>query len=173
MNIILNGKHLEITPAIKEYASEKIGRFEKFVKDIEVIVTLSVDKYRHKAEVMIKGKGLSIQAESITSEIYSSIDEVAEKLERQIKKYKEKITTRRKTTKKTAKSDYSESIQDITGKIIERKKFDMKPMHPEEAALQINLTGREFFLFINDSSGDMNVIYKREDGNFALIEPAK
>jgi putative sigma-54 modulation protein len=173
MNLILNGRHLEITPAIKDYASEKIGKFEKFLQNLEVVVTLSVDKYRHKAEVMIKGKGLSIQAESITSEIYSSIDEVSEKLERQIKKYKDKVTTRRKEGIKSAPIDYSESIQDKTGRIIERKKYDMKPMLPEEAALQINLTGRDFFIFINDQTGDMNVIYTREDGNFALIEPAK
>lgn len=177
MNIILNGKHIDITPSIKEYASEKIGRFEKFLKNLEVVVTLSVDKYRHKAEVMIKGKGLSIQAESITSEIYSSIDEVSEKLERQIKKYKEKLTTRRKGAKKPQEAahiiDYKESIQDKSGQIIERKKYDMKPMNPEEAALQINLTGREFFIFINDTTLDMNVIFKREDGHFALIEPAK
>ena len=98
MNIILTGRHLEITPALKNYADEKIKKFDRYISNIsEAIVTLSVEKYRHKAEVLLKVNGVLIQAEGITGEIYSSIDDVVEKLERQIKKYKEKLVSHRKS----------------------------------------------------------------------------
>ena len=92
MNILVNGRHLEITPALKNYAEEKIKKFERYASDItEATVTLSVEKYRHKAEVLLKTGGMLIQAESVTGEIYSAIDEVSEKLDRQVKKYKERL----------------------------------------------------------------------------------
>src|SRR5512143_4000849 len=98
MNIIVNGRHLEITPALKTYAEEKVKKFERYLYDIsEATVTLSIEKkYRHKAEVLLKANGVLIQAEGVTGEIYSSIDEVVEKLERQVKKYKDKLVSRRK-----------------------------------------------------------------------------
>ncbi len=173
MNIIINGRHLDITVAIRDYTEAKIKKFDKFLSNIsEAIVTLTVEKYRHKAEVLIKANGLLIQAESITGELYSSIDEVVEKLERQIKKYKEKITSRRKETRKATPPEPSVAIEEYS-RIIKRKRFDMKPMNPEEAAMQMDLMDKDFFVFTNDQSGDINVIYRREDGNFGLIEPVK
>jgi putative sigma-54 modulation protein len=141
MNIIVNGRHLEITSALKNYSIEKMGKFEKYLPNItETVVTLSVEKYRHKAEVLMKVNGYMIQAESVTGEIYSSIDEVVEKLEKQVVKY---------------------------------KKFEMKPMSPEEAVDQMELLDKSFFIFANQISGDINVVYRRGDGNFGLIEPVK
>ncbi len=108
MNIIVNGRHLEITPALRSYAEEKIGRFEKYISNItEAVVTLSVEKYRHKAEVLLKVNGVMIQAESVTGEVYSSIDEVVEKLEKQVLKHKEKIHSYRKGGKKGSCSSCS------------------------------------------------------------------
>ncbi len=173
MNIIINGRHIDITPAIKEYAEGKIRKFDKFLSNIsEAIVTLQVEKYRHKAEVLIKANGTLIQAESITEEIYSSIDEVVEKLERQIKKYKGKITSHRKESRKEVPVS-DEGMSDEFGRIIKRKRFDMKPMNPEEAAMQMDLLDKDFFVFTNSQSDIINVIYRRRDGNFGLIEPAK
>ena len=172
MNIIVNGKHLRITPALKNYAVEKIGKFEKYFSNkAEASVTLSVEKYRHKAEVLLKANGVMIQAESVTGEVYSAIDEVVEKLEKQIKKYKEKLVSHRKGEGKKLKPS-AVKASDEAVRII-KKKFDMKPMPAEEAVMQMELLGRDFYVFTNMSSGNINVVYRRKDGNFGLIEPAK
>ena len=171
MNIIITGRHLELTDNLKKYAEEKIGKFKKYFNNIsDVAITLSVEKYRHKAEVLLKVNGIMMQAESITEEMYSSIDEVVEKLERQIKKYKEKSVSRRKGEEKTP---VFPEPGEITPLIIKKKSFNIKPMSPEEAALQIGLLDKNFFVFTNASSGSINVLYKREDGNLGLIEPVK
>lgn len=172
MNVIVTGRHLEITPALKKYAEEKIQKFNRYLSNIsEAIVTLSVEKYRHKVEVLLKVNGVLIQAEGITGEIYSSIDEVVEKLERQVKRYKEKLVSHRKGEGKGAGTQPKGSSVEDTGKIIKNKKFELKPMSPDEAAMQMELLDKDFFVFTNDSSGNINVIYKRKDGNFGLIEP--
>ncbi|HMK55768.1 MAG TPA: ribosome-associated translation inhibitor RaiA [Dissulfurispiraceae bacterium] len=172
MNIIVNGRHLEITPALKSYSVEKMGKFEKYLSNIsEAIVTLSVEKYRHKAEVLMKVNGYMIQAESVTGEIYSSIDEVVEKLEKQVVKYKEKLQSFRKSDKKAAGA--AAEKEGRTGNIIKYKKFEMKPMSPEEAVDQMDLLDKSFFIFANLASGDINVVYRRGDGNYGLIEPVK
>ena len=172
MNVIVNGRHLEITPALKSYSVEKMSKFEKYLSSIsEAVVTLSVEKYRHKAEVLMKVNGYMIQAESVTGEIYSSIDEVVEKLEKQVVKYKEKLQTFRKSDKKNVE-DVAEKAG-TTGNIIKYKKFEMKPMSPEEAVDQMDLLDKNFFIFANLASGDINVVYRRDDGNYGLIEPVK
>jgi putative sigma-54 modulation protein len=172
MNVIVNGRHLEITPALKSYSVEKMSKFEKYLSSIsEAVVTLSVEKYRHKAEVLMKVNGYLIQAESVTGEIYSSIDEVVEKLEKQVVKYKEKLQTFRKSDKKNVE-DIAEKAG-TTGNIIKYKKFEMKPMSPEEAVDQMDLLDKNFFIFANLASGDINVVYRRDDGNYGLIEPVK
>ncbi|GAB4484967.1 MAG: ribosome-associated translation inhibitor RaiA [Thermodesulfovibrionales bacterium] len=174
MKITVNGRHLEITPALNSYSAEKIRKFEKYLPDIaEAVVTLSVEKYRHKAEVLLKVNGMLIQAESVTGEIYSSIDEVSEKLERQVKKYKEKLVAHRKGGAKAAAPSAREGAAREGGRIIKNKRFELKPMSPDEASLQMEMLDKDFFVFINDLSGDMNVIYRRQDGNFGLIEPVK
>lgn len=172
MNIIVNGRHIEITPALKSYSEEKIGRFEKYISNItEAIVTLSVEKYRHKAEVLLKVNGVLIQAESVTGEVYSAIDEVVEKLEKQVVKYKEKLHSHRKGEKRTQGVSEPKPVE--TGRIIKHKRFDMKPMNPEEAVEQMDLLDKNFFVFINDVSGDINIVYRRNDANYGLIEPMK
>jgi putative sigma-54 modulation protein len=174
MNVIVTGRHLEITPAIRKYAEEKVGKFVRYLSDItEAVVTLSVEKkYRHKVEVLLKVNGVLIQAESVTDEIYSAIDEVSEKLERQIKKYKEKLVSYRKGGGKAAETA-GKGASAETGRIIKNKRFDLKPMSPDEASMQMELLDKDFFVFINDISSDVNVIYRRRDGNFGLIEPVK
>jgi putative sigma-54 modulation protein len=162
---------MDLTPNLKEYAEEKIGKFKKYLSNItEATVTLSVEKYRHKAEVLLKVNGSFIQAESITGEMYSSIDEVVEKLARQVKKYKEKIASRRKGRSKTV---LPVETKETTPVIIKNKSIDIKPMSVEEAAMQMDLLDKNFFVFTNASSGHINVLYRRNDGNFGLIEPAK
>lgn len=172
MNIVVTGRHLEVTPSMKSYAEEKIRKFEKYLTNItEAVVTLSVQKYRHKAEVLLKAGGVMIQAEGVTEEIYASIDEVHDKLERQIKKYKDKLVSKRKVDKGGVQAVEAEH-PDMPS-IIRTKRFEMKPMSPDEAAMQMDLLDKDFFIFTNGQSGDINVIYKRNDGNFGLIEPLR
>ncbi|HAM49667.1 MAG TPA: ribosome-associated translation inhibitor RaiA [Nitrospiraceae bacterium] len=177
MNIIVNGRHLEVTPALRSYAEEKIGKFERYLSNItEATVTLVVEKYRHKTEVLLKANGVMIQAEGITGDIYSSIDEVVEKLEKQVKKYKEKMVSYRKGEGKSVPSPMAEGISAPAperARIIKKERLAMKPMSPDEAALQMELLDKDFFIFSNDASGEINVIYHRNDGNYGLIEPVK
>jgi len=175
MNIIINGRHLDITPSIRSYAEEKIKKFERFlVKISEVVVTLSVEKYRQKAEIFLRVNGVLIQAESVTEEIYASIDAVIEKIERQIRKIKDKMSSRRKDSKGVvAGSTVPAASPETAIRTLKTVKIDMKPMSPEEAAMQMDILDRDFFVFSNDRTGDINVIYKLRDGDFGLIEPAK
>jgi putative sigma-54 modulation protein len=169
MNIIVHAKQMELTDNLKEYAEEKIGRFDKYLGNIsEATITLSVEKYRHKAEVLMKVNGSFIQAESITEEMYSSIDEVSEKLERQVKKHKEKLVSKRKGREKTPEPFVGE---ETTASIVKSRAFDTKPMSVEEAAMQMDVLSRDFFIFTNASSSQINVLHKRKDGNIGLIEP--
>lgn len=174
MNIIINGRHLEVTPALKSYAEKKISKISRYLSNIsEAIVTITVEKYRHKVEVLLKVNGVLIQAEGVTGEVYSSIDEVVEKLERQIKKYKEKLVSHRKSENKTIMPAAEKTEKSEAGKIIKNKRFELRPMSPDEAVMQMELLDKDFFVFTNDSSGDINVIYRRKDGNYGLIEPIK
>lgn len=172
MNIIVNGRHLDITPALKSYAEEKVGKLEKYVGNItEAIVTLSVEKYRHKAEVLLKVNGAMIQAESVTGEIYSAIDEVVEKLDKRVIRFKEKLQTFRKSDKRSGEAALP--LAEREGRIIKHKRFDMKPMSPDEAVDQLELLDKDFFIFANEASGAISVVYRRKDGNYGLIEPTK
>ncbi|MCI4626683.1 MAG: ribosome-associated translation inhibitor RaiA [Candidatus Magnetoovum sp. WYHC-5] len=180
MNINITSRNFEITSAIKSYTEKKINKLEKFLSPVtETTIILSVEKHRHKVEVLINVNGHHIQAEAITSEMYSAVDEVMEKLDRQIKKYKEKVGSKRKEGSKVASEaeegdtviPHDEEKESI--KIIKKEQLKVKPMSPEEAAMQLDLLERDFFVFKNDKSTDINVIYKRKDGDLGLIEPAK
>jgi putative sigma-54 modulation protein len=174
MNIIITGRHLEVTDALKTYVDKKIKRFDRYITNIsEANVTLTVEKYRHKAEVLLKVNGVLIQAEAITGDVYSSIDEVAEKLDRQTKKYKEKLVSHRKAEGKAGTEVQEAALPPEVGTIIKNKRFELKPMSPDEASMQMELLDKDFFVFTNDSSGEINVIYRRRDGNFGLIEPVR
>jgi putative sigma-54 modulation protein len=174
MNIIVTGRQIEVTPALKNYSEKKIKKIKRYLSNItEAVVTINVEKYRHKVEVLLKVNGVLIQAEGTTGDVYSSIDDVVDKLERQIKKYKEKLVSHRKTEGKvtTEKTDVMATSE--FGRIIKNKRFELKPMSPDEAVMQMELLDKDFFIFTNDNSGDINVIYRRRDGNFGLIEPIK
>lgn len=171
MNIKINCRQMDLTKNLKDYTEEKIGKFNKYLSNIsEANITFSVEKHRHKAEVLLKANGSHIQAESITGEMYSSIDEVVEKLARQVKKHKEKIVSHRKSK---SKEEVTFSTEEASPVIIKNKSFNIKPMSVDEAAMQMDLLDKNFFIFTNASSGNINVLYKRNDGNFGLIEPIK
>jgi putative sigma-54 modulation protein len=175
MQVSVLGRHIEVTEALKQYATEKFSRLEKYLpKGIQVVVTLSVvKKVHHHAEAVIKSSGLLIQASEETEEMYSAIDLLVEKIERRAKKYKEKLVDHKhQTNKAEAAASALSSPDEHIPQIIKVKRFDLKPMTPEEAVMQMELLDKEFFIFSNIDSGSVNVIYKRKDGNVGLIEPA-
>ncbi|MCX7918806.1 MAG: ribosome-associated translation inhibitor RaiA [bacterium] len=179
MQIVITGRHIEITAPIKEYVEKKIKRLEKYFNHIlEVRVTLIGEKHRQIAEVNIDANGLNIASSDETSDIYASIDNVVDKLERKLQKYKERLTRHRKRTydKKEVGFVYSyitpEELEPekTEPQIIKSSRLASKPMSIDEAAMQLDLTNQIFLVFVNDKTNELNVIYRRKDGNFGLIE---
>lgn len=177
MKIIFKGKHIEVTDAMRNYIEKRLSKIERhFDHILEVIVTLSVEKNRQIVEATLQARRALIRAEEETNNMYASIDKVADKLERQIQKYKEKYfqkphpgTERKGLVNEGVNVEDSES--DKIAKIVKTKRFAIKPMSVEEAAMQMDLLGHNFFVFANDNTNKVNVLYKRKDGNFGLIEP--
>ncbi len=175
MQVTVNGRNIEVTEALKQYATDKFSRLEKYLpKSVTVTITLSVvKKVHHTAEAVIKSNGLLIQASEETGEMYSAIDLLIEKIERRVKRYKEKLVDHKhQSSKAEAGSVRALSVEERIPQIIKTKRFDLKPMLPEEAVMQMELLDKQFFIFANVLSGSVNVIYKRKDGNVGLIEPA-
>ncbi|MCQ2543892.1 MAG: ribosome-associated translation inhibitor RaiA [Lachnospiraceae bacterium] len=173
MNIIIIGKNIDVTPGLREAVEEKLGKLEKyFTPDTEVHVTLSVERDRQKIEVTIPVKGNIIRSEQVSNDLYVSIDLVEEIIERQLKKYKSKLTSY-KQNNESFKPEYIEKdfTDDEEIKIIRSKKFDMKPMYPEDACIQMELLGHDFFVFLNAESDQVCVVYKRKGNTYGLIEP--
>jgi putative sigma-54 modulation protein len=174
MQVTVNGRHIEVTDSLKKYATEKFGRLDKYLpKAVQAIITLSVvKKVHHIAEAAIKSNGLLIQASEETDEMYSAIDLLVEKIERRVRRYKEKLVDHKHQSSKPEAALSSAPSEDRVPEIIRTKRFDLKPMLPEEAVMQMELLDKDFFIFANAGSGLVNVIYKRKDGNVGLIEPA-
>ena len=173
MKFIILGKNIEVTPGLKSAVEDKIGKLEKyFSPDTEVHVTLSVEKERQKIEVTIPVKGSIIRSEQVSNDMYVSIDLVEEIIERQLKKYKTRITDRHHSAdnfkKEFLENDY---MDDEEIKIVRTKKFDIKPMYPEDACVQMELLGHSFFVFNNAETDQVNVVYKRKGGTYGLLEP--
>ncbi|MDA8156316.1 MAG: ribosome-associated translation inhibitor RaiA [Actinomycetota bacterium] len=174
MNVVVSARHIDLTPALKSYAEEKVAKFDRFLSNItDAKVTLVFEKNAHKAEVLLNANGILIWAESTTGDIYAAIDEVIEKLDQQVKRYKGKQLAHRKGESGKAIPELSSHIPDEGGRIIKTKRFGLKPMSAEEASMQMELLGKAFFIFTNAGNGEINVIYKRNDGNYGLIEPVR
>jgi putative sigma-54 modulation protein len=176
MKIKIFGKNIEVTPGIKSAIEDKLGKLDKyFTKETDVDVTLSVDKNEQKVEVTIPVKGGIIRAEEISNDMYASIDMVEETIERQLVKYKNKLTDKKRAYKESFTSEFIEQEYDEDEEdavIIERtKRFGIKPMDPEEACIQMELLGHSFFVFLNAETDEVNVVYKRKSGAYGLIEP--
>lgn len=173
MKIDIVGRNVEVTPGLKAAVEEKIGKLEKyFNSNTEAHVTLSVEKDRQKIEVTIPVKGNIIRSEQVSNDMYVSIDLVEEIIERQLKKYKTKIVDKQQSTgsfsKQYVENDYMDE-EEI--KIVRTKKFDIKPMYPEDACIQMELLGHNFFVFINAETDQVSVVYKRKADTYGLIEP--
>ena len=173
MQYIISGKNIDVTEGLKEAIYEKIGKLERyFTPETEVHVTLSVEKERQKIEITIPMKGNIVRAEQVSNDMYVSIDLVEEVIERQLRKYKNKIVDKQQAAANFQKEyidrDYEE---DDEVKIIRTKKFGIKPMYPEDACVQMELLGHNFFVFFNAETEQVNVVYKRKGNTYGLIEP--
>lgn len=173
MKFIISGKNLDVTDGLKAAIEEKIGKLERyFTPETEVHVTLSVEKERQKIEITIPMKGNIVRAEQVSDDMYVSIDLVEEVIERQLRKYKNKLVDRQQSAASLNKAFIEEEIEeDDEIKIIRSKKFGMKPMDPEEACIQMDLLGHNFYVFRNAATDEVNVVYKRKGNTFGLIEP--
>ncbi len=173
MKFVIVGKNVDVTPALRSNIEEKIGKLEKyFSPDTEVHVTLSVEKERHKIEVTIPVKGSIIRSEQVSNDMYISIDLVEEIIERQLKKYKNKIIDKEQAAESFKREYIERDYQDEDEiKIVRTKQFDMKPMYPEDACVQMELLGHNFYVFNNAETGAVNVVYKRKANTYGLIEP--
>ena len=173
MKFIIVGRNIEVTPGLRSAVEEKIGKLEKYFNpDTEAHVTLSVEKERQKIEVTIPVKGNIIRSEQVSNDMYVSIDLVEEIIERQLKKYKNKIVDKQQAASSFSKmyveNDYMDD-EDI--KIVRTKKFDIKPMYPEDACIQMELLGHNFYVFCNAGTEQVDVVYKRKGGTYGILEP--
>ena len=162
-----------MTEGIKTAVEDKLGKLERyFTPDTEVIVTLSIEKERQKIEVTIPVKGNIIRSEQVSNDMYVSIDLVEEVIERQLRKYKNKIVDRKQSAGNFQQAYLEKEYEEEEEvKIIRTKKFDIKPMYPEDACVQMELLGHNFFVFCNAETDQVNVVYKRKGNTYGLIEP--
>lgn len=176
MKINITGKNMEITDALRDVTYKKLGKLDKyFQSDVEANITYSVEKNRQIIEVTINLPGTILRAEESSNDMYASIDKAVDVLERQIRKYKTKLQKRYQNGETIRFENIQplpqESQDTNKPKIVKTKKFAMKPMNTEEAILQMELLRHNFFMFMNAETDEVNVIYKRKDGNYGLIEP--
>ncbi|MDN4593777.1 ribosome hibernation-promoting factor, HPF/YfiA family [Polycladomyces subterraneus] len=182
MNYVIRGNNLEVTDALRSFIEKKISRLEKYFNtppSADAHISLSVIRDDHKVEVTIPFPGVLVRAEEKSADMYASIDLVVEKLERQIRKYKTKIN-RKLRQEGSLRSQLVENEnttnafvngEDVPIEVVRTKRFHLKPMDVEEAIMQMELLGHHFFVFSNAETDKVNVVYRRKDGRYGLIEP--
>ena len=187
LHIIVQGKHLDVTPALREYAEEKVGRITRYFDQVqEAQVVLSVERRdgigkAQVAEVTVWGDGLVLRGEDASQDMYASIDMVFDKLRKQIEKYRSKLIERRRIIESRRKDRLAATIREEQRRadiqpqaetaIVRTKRFAMKPMTADDAVMQLDLLGHDFFVFRNSGTMEVNVVYRRTDGKYGLIEP--
>jgi putative sigma-54 modulation protein len=178
----VKGKNLEVSDSLQRYAEEKLSKLERHLNDATRLeLELAVEKNpsisdKQVAEATIWTKGPILRARESSDDMRASIDLLAEKLERQVKRYKEK-RQRKQVARHGPHHQHDEEVRPVVPEeaepvIVKTKQFAVKPMTPEEAVLQLELIGHDFFVFRNVESSDVNVVYRRRDGNYGLIEPS-
>lgn len=183
LNVVVQGKNIDVTPSLREYAEEKVGRITRYfeaVQDAQVVLSVQRRDNIGKAqvvEVTVWGDGIVLRGVDASEDMYASIDGVFEKLRKQIEKFRSKLIEKRRmdeSRKKDLAAASAEAALRATPdapRIVRTKRFSMKPMTPEEAAMQIELLGHDFFVFRNSQSLEINVLYRRANGDYGLIEP--
>ncbi len=177
MRIMVRGKNIEVTDALRDYVTKRLSKLEKFFELDDAQVTLFVERENHVVEVTIPINGMILRGEEETGDMYSSIDLVVDKLEKQLEKYKTKLLDRRPKNQpvpgKALPAELTSSTAETEEgpRIVRTKRFTVKPMAVDEAVMQMNLLGHSFFVFTNADTEDVNVVYRRKDGNYGLIDP--
>jgi len=178
MDITVTFRRTDPIDSLRDYAIEKISKIEKYLDfPAEAHIVLSVEKFRHQADVALNINGTWIKAVEQTEDMYSAIDQVMDKIEKQIKRYRSKVRTKRADSRKREELRSEQELettetQALEVPTIEVERIDVKPMDPEEAAMQLSLSSKDFIVFRNSRSMEVNVIYKKKDGNLGLIDPS-
>lgn len=174
MKFIISGKNIEVTDALRGAVMDKLGKLERyFTPDTEINVTMSVEKDRQKIEVTIPVKGSVIRSEQVSSDMYVSLDLVEEVIERQLRKYKTKLIAKHQEGSNFRREfiEKEDTAEPEEVQIVRTKHFGVKPMYPEDACVQMELLGHNFFVFCNAETEEVNVVYKRKGNTYGLIEP--
>ena len=182
MHITVTFRHIDSTDALKNYAIEKTGRLKKYLVDfepVEIHWVLTVEKIRHITDVTIVANGMTIKAQESTQDLYSAIDMVIDKLEKQVIKHKEKIKNHKPGASEPGSIKYG-TTEELSGeqepepggrpRIVKTENVFVKPMSIEEATMQMDIIDNDFLVFTNSSTSNINVLYRRADGNYGLIE---
>lgn len=187
MDIQVKGRNISVTEALELYATEKVEKLSKFFDDEHSASRAEVELIHERnpsipepevAETTLFINGTVLKAREASPDMYASIDRMSDKLERQVRKYRGRQIDRWQGQKKGAPAPEPEpfvvpEVDDVETKIVRTKQFQMKPMSAEEAALQMELLDHDFYVFTSADTGDINVVYRRRDGNYGLIEPAR
>ena len=173
MKFNIHGKKIDVTDSIKSYIEEKIGRLDKYFENPDNVTATALIKLRGKdqvVEVTINANKFILRGEEAHKDLYASIDKVSDKIERQIRKNKTRL--KKKTVKDVSKDfvlDFEEK-EENDNVIVKRKVIQNKPMSEEEAILQMELLGHQFYLYKNEETGEVNILYKRKDGDYGILE---
>lgn len=177
MQVAVRGKNIEVTNALREYVEKKLGKIEKFVDHpVNAQVNLYVERGRHIVEVTAGMNGLLLRGEESTGDMYASIDLVSDKLEKQVQKYRARLRRRKDSGAAAAEAaaaavETDDFSADLDGKVVKTKRFPVKPLTVDEAILQMDLVSHDFFVFVNSDTHKVNVVYRRRDGDYGLLEP--
>lgn len=174
MEITIKGRNLVVTDALRAYAGKKLAKLQKFFEHdiMDAQVSMGIERGMHYVDITIQVDGLLLRGEESTPDMYASIDGAIENIERQIRKYKTRINRRlRQAGNTVVESVVGPSVEEVEPRIVRTKRFAVKPMSVEEATMQMDLLGHDFFVFTNAQTEEVNVVYKRKDGNYGHIEP--
>ncbi len=174
MIVTVTGKNVEVTDALRDYSEKKATKISKFFEKspVEAKVTLSTERGKHIVDITVQVNGLLLRGEEKSNDMYGSIDGAIDKIERQIHKFKTRINRKFHNDNRIVISPPITPIEETSAPVIKRtKRFAVKPMSAEEAVMQMDLLGHDFFVFSNSDTDEINVVYRRKDGNYGLIEP--
>lgn len=182
MQVSVTFRHMDATDALKAFAAEKVSKIEKYIHTpTDAHVVLSVERHQHRAEINVSANGMRIRGEESSGDMYGSIDAAAAKIERQLKRYRNKLANHKAREGHAHKVqlsyvdniDAAELPAESQTTVVETQEIDARPMLVEEAIMQMDLLHNDFIVFINAKTNTMNVLHRRKEGNYALIEPPK
>jgi len=176
MRYIITGRNMDVTPDLEAYIEKKFSKLDNyFNEDTEIHVTLTKQREDEKVEVTIPMKGTTVRAEETTNDMYMTIDRLDDIVERQLRRNRKKLIDRKQNSPAFSSYftdiDNDGDVEEDEIRIVKSKRFAMKPMDPEEACFQMDMLGHNFYVFFNSNTEEVNVVYKRKDGNYGLIEP--